>query len=276
MISYTNEIIDKNITYSVDMVRFDFTLRADKQKEIEAFASMLGYLHWFERYLSFRLYNFRELFVSPCGVKIGLGFNGAKEQEKLKGFIEFNPNKQYELFTKIKPKLNEIAKNYSLKSWDLAIDIPKERNAFFILKTQKHYRFYEKYIESVKTHSITEYLGKRNSNGFFKLYNKSVESGLNYDLTRAELTLDNLDYINFTKQMPDVLYLRDEVDFNFIPAIKGLLRLSIEYNDFTNINFLDYSTRQKIKNQLKYNSLNVSKSIFQKLTDFVKQIIDYN
>ncbi len=273
---YKNEIIKNGIIYSVDMLRLDFTLRTDKIKEIETFGSWLIYSLFFEKYTSYRFYNFRDLFVSECGLKIGLGFNGSKNKEKLKGFIEFNPNKQHDLFLKVKKKLHSLVQNgFGLKSYDIAIDIPEHRNNFFILKTQKHYRYYEKYIESVKTHSITEYLGKRNTNGFFKLYNKNVESKLDYDLTRAEITLTEPYYANFVKNMPDVLYVNNENFNNFIPAIQGLLRLSIEYNDFTNLNMLDYSTRQKIKKQLKYNKIDLTPEIFNSLIVKINMYINY-
>ncbi len=275
-LEYKNAEIKNGITYSIDMLRLDFILRSNKIKEIESFGSWLIYSLFFEKYTSFRFYNYRDLFVSECGLKIGLGFNGSKNNEKLKGFIEFNPNKQHDLFLKVKKKLNELVQNgYGLKNYDIAIDIPENRNNFFILKNKKHYRYYEKYVESVNTHSITEYLGKRNTNGFFKLYNKSIESKLDYDLTRAEITLTEPHYANFVKNMPEILYFKDENFNSFVPTIQGLLRLSIEYNDFTNLNLLDYRTRQKIKNQLEYNKIDLTPEIFNKLIGKINMYINY-
>lgn len=260
---YFNALIIDDIAFSIDMVRLDFTFNANDTTTIERFGNWLLLRHLFNKYTSFRMFNYRDLFVSPCGLKLAIGFNGATNAEKAKGFIEFNPNKQIDLFKTIKPELNKFARNYNIKNYDIAIDIKEHRNNFFILKTQKHYRYYEQYIESIKTHSITEYLGKRNSNGFFKLYNKSVESKLDYDLTRAEITLTDLSYANYVKNMPEVLFVKD-INFytSFSPAIQGLLRLSIEYNDFTQLNYLDYRTREKIKGLMKYKKIDINVETF--------------
>lgn len=43
----------------------------------------------------------------------------------------------------------------------------------------------------IQDDGMTEYLGQRSHNGFVKLYDKTIESGLDYELTRLEITLDN-------------------------------------------------------------------------------------
>lgn len=52
----------------------------------------------------------------------------------------------------------------------------------------------------------TEYLGKRSNVGFVKLYNKSIESKLDYDLSRLEITCEP-NVHDFFQYVPNVYYI---------------------------------------------------------------------
>ena len=68
--------------------------------------------------------------------------------------------------------------------FDLAIDIPIDRSQCFLVKDRRLY------LERRYGVEFTQYLGAKSSQvGRVKLYNKAVESKLEYPLTRLELTL---------------------------------------------------------------------------------------
>lgn len=68
---------------------------------------------------------------------------------------------------------------------DLAVDIPTARQDAFLVKDSRAY------LERRHGQEWTQYLGAKSSAvGRVKLYNKAVEAGLNYPLTRLEIMLD--------------------------------------------------------------------------------------
>lgn len=144
------------------------------------------------RWESFKPGTFREqtsIRISDCiSFWIGVGLNGKKtDRERCR--VEFNPNKvgaepafvrvlQY-LLARTFPTQRKVAR------FDLAIDIPVERDKCFLVKDRRLY------IERRHGQEFTQYLGAKSSAiGRVKLYNKALESDLGYPLTRLELTLD--------------------------------------------------------------------------------------
>ena len=103
--------------------------------------------------------------------------------------IEFNPNKvaTNEVFQEILLFLIENSRTplRQVKRFDLAVDIPVERQRCFLVKDRRMY------IERRHGQEYTQYLGAKSSTvGRVKLYNKSIESCLEHPLTRLELTLN--------------------------------------------------------------------------------------
>lgn len=73
----------------------------------------------------------------------------------------------------------------TIRRFDLAVDIPVVRSDVFLVKDNRAY------LERRHGQEWTQYLGAKSSTvGRTKLYNKSVESRLDYPLTRLELTLN--------------------------------------------------------------------------------------
>ena len=122
--------------------------------------------------------------------------------------LEFNPAKIGECvpFILFLNKLHSMAKHTDVKRFDLAIDIPYDRENVFLQKDQRLYKLHE-YSKSNKT----EYLGQRSQHGYVKLYNKQMESKLDYALTRLEITLDyrQTTYGEFERLVPKVLIIDD-------------------------------------------------------------------
>lgn len=156
--------------------------------------------------LNFTDFKFRNLFVIDYGrssMTVGLCFNGSKKEDVLKGFVEFNPNKcmdSMQIHSDLSFLLSRCV-GYSVSRWDLAIDIPYDRERVHMTKDKRKYE-----LSQTSYSNRTEYLGQRNAPGRVKVYNKTVESELDYSLTRVEITMGKLnDYVgDFGKFVPDM------------------------------------------------------------------------
>lgn len=117
-------------------------------------------------------------------VVVGLAHvNGQGKTEKGRGFIEFNPNKVGKEGVALINHLKKSGARFSLVRFDLAIDFPICRDTLRLVKDKR------KYGCEISS-SMTEYLGQRNKAGRVKVYDKRVESQLDYDCSRVELTCD--------------------------------------------------------------------------------------
>ncbi|MFQ9701876.1 MAG: hypothetical protein ACLR0U_04885 [Enterocloster clostridioformis] len=105
--------------------------------------------------------------------------------------------------------LNELfpmVEAIKIKRWDLAVDVPYGRDCVQLIKDNRKYsQFYK------SAQDFTEYLGCMSAPGRVKVYNKQIEAGLDYPLTRIEVTLDSLDYIDCYRCWPNV-YTRKVID----------------------------------------------------------------
>lgn len=195
------------VCVSCDSVIVDFKLDKNKGQALLDFiqSRVLWQYDYFERFGG--IGRFKHSFTFDFGQKstvtllIGLyGASGTLEADKVR--LDFNPNKvDCQELEDIIFHCRLWAKRSVLVRWDLAIDFPAPRRDFILVRTDRRKRG----LEEVSDDNFTEYLGRRNSPGRYKLYNKSVESGLDYPLTRSELTcsgswtasecLDHLPYV---------------------------------------------------------------------------------
>ena len=141
---------------------------------------------------------------------IGCGFrNNNTDFSSIK--IEYNPN-----YFGSAPGLQDFIKiifnkleSYSIHQIDIAIDFPEVRSNFCLLRSNaKTYQCIFKSREN-----WTEYLGIKHNSGRIKLYNKAIESGLSYPLTRLEITLldDEINLEGYNKQFPDIHIIKNEL-----------------------------------------------------------------
>lgn len=195
---YFKSWIDKKnmTTYSLDMVRLNIEFGSPEKKN--KFVAWLNNIDEFrtqdfivEYFPCFSAFKYRHLWSvktkNGCSWSLGLDRTG-KPQDAIKGFIEFNPNKcmNDDLFVEFWDKLNGLLLSVVLVRYDVAIDIPLPRSQCRLYKVgRKMYQLIE------KDDGLTEYLGQRSHSGFIKLYDKTIESNLPYDLTRLEITLDD-------------------------------------------------------------------------------------
>ena len=127
-------------------------------------------------------------FGQESTVSVLVGFYGASgrlEPDKVR--IDFNPNKvDCNELRELLVWLRMNAKSSKLVRYDLAVDFPYPRRDFMLVRTDQRKRG----LEELSQDNFTEYLGRRNCPGRYKLYNKTMESKLEFPLTRSELTCD--------------------------------------------------------------------------------------
>lgn len=120
--------------------------------------------------------------------------------------LEFNPAKvgEHDIFRLVWYLLLSHSKHADFKRFDVAIDMPVERENVWLLKDRRRLVTYE-YSQSNKT----QYLGQRSQHGQVKLYNKQLEAGLSFPLTRVEVTMDyeNCTFTEFERVFPSVVYM---------------------------------------------------------------------
>lgn len=180
---------------------------------------------------------------------IGVGLNGKKiETDRCRA--EFNPNKVgYDpVFVRLLQYLcnRTSASQRKVVRFDLAIDIPVAREHCFLVKDRRLY------IERRHGQEFTQYLGAKSSAvGRVKLYNKAIESNLDYPLTRLELTLDPA--TPFEKVSFPAVYYMDSpslvIDDVRVTDTERFI-LNAILNGYGSLNDLGRKTRAKMKTVL--------------------------
>lgn len=215
--NYYKEQKDKNgYIYSCDMLRLNFEMRSDCIDLYNAYLENPIRTDITSFPQCFQPYKYRYMYSIDYGEKygklaLGMVFNGSTS-DKYRCFMEFNPNKcmgnpQCEKdiqWLLLNASVVEVAR------WDLAIDIPVERGLCELRKDKRKYGF-----EMKSPEDKTEYLGVRNKAGRVKLYNKTVESCLSYDLTRLEITVDSLYLSEVKAHIPDVVIYAAQTSLQF-------------------------------------------------------------
>lgn len=244
-----------NAIYSLDMVRLniDFGLSLDEFIQYVQKINDYDLRYDITDFQSFKAYKYRHLWTfkdtsTTYSWSIGLDL-GRNTEDKTKGFIEFNPNKceNSSLFKEFWNIFTCFCPFRELVRYDVAIDLPIPRNMCRLKREGgKNYELY------ASDEGYTEYLGRRSHGGFVKLYDKTLESKLDYDLTRLELTLDINDSI--TGKFPSVWIYDAQNNLNIDMAVdlsgvdKVLVKLLREVGE---INFylsqLPYRKRKKIE-----------------------------
>lgn len=286
--SISSRFNDLSVTYSIDKViltgKFFYKNAELFMRDLSVLEFQDGYVDCmpFDKFVDnlgfyvsnrFGTYmnNFNILLVDSRGEKasffLGVILNsGSDKVEQWK--LEFNPNKVLPcpFFKKMLGLLKKytVPSRVKLKSWDLSIDIPLNRANVSLVRDNRMYQMITKSVND-----RTEYLGARQTHGFCKLYNKTVESGLDYELTRFEITLNTVHYNTFLPKMPKLLFLQNsQMSFDVLSTLSS--------NQVVMLELLmlhpEYLQRLEKKAKAKY------KACFDKLSqDFIvdKNCFDY-
>lgn len=174
--------------------------------------------------------------------------------------LDVNPNKHYDknILNDLLDLIKEDVADWYFKRLDLAIDINLDPKNIQVFRTRKSKGLYKG----------TRYYSTHGENGFCKIYNKKIESKLDFDCTRVEHTIkldsktQKIEHI-INKLSLEEVYIKSEDKesiklFNSAEAIKQLVlrckASGIEYDDI--LDKLNYRTRKDILNSLEYSSYN--------------------
>lgn len=214
MIPYFNSIkdYDNNITFSIDMIKITGLVSHGHKDIIGKYLSKRGeLLGWRQPYpctTPLRAhYMLHMQYDEHSSVQLMLGINTFKGTISDDIYIIFNPNKVLdrtfnhnwiEAYKDLYFLLDNI-KSCSVKSFDIAIDIPVKREDVTVLPAWgRRYARYngnsvvgvEDGIDIVNADDYTQYVGRHNHHGFVKVYNKRIEANLKTDMTRVEYTIE--------------------------------------------------------------------------------------
>lgn len=220
-------------------------------------------------------YNYTITLQSGHSYFLGVGVTGTAPNsvtETVK--VEFNPAKVGgdSQFLFVYKRLLSGCRYLDFGRFDVAIDIPVARDKFILVKDKR------KYVQLCNSNvDKTEYLGRRSQHGQVKLYNKGLESGLSYDLTRLEITMDYkcCSFSEFCRVFPDVMYFDSaEIPEDVTGTDKVLLIACMEHPEL----LMDISKRKRKKIQqllgeaaVKVNASELDyKTILQEILDYGK------
>ena len=198
---------DKNgYKYSCDNIRIQGLLSDDEycQKDFERYFNDPNNMRVSDVSTCLTKLKFKYLWTITCKnttITVMHFFNGltGKDDDRKKVVLDFNPNKLvYDDFVEIQKIVCNLVELKCVRM-DLAIDLPIERKYANLLKGNKNYSY-----NDFNADGITEYTGVRNEVGFCKLYDKTIESKLDYPLTRFEITCKP-DMIAFRRKLSKVI-----------------------------------------------------------------------
>lgn len=231
MLFYFSPLLSGDKVLSCDNIRLNLKFMSLESMHLFCVHVKDLYLNHYD---SFKDFSFRHLFVFQGAFStftVGVFLNGLNSDQSLSGFLDFNPNKVlgnvwygdgfinavdtsfedsskesdgYELFMYVWELLRHCCLHMEVKRYDFAVDVQCDRRRIQLFKEDQ--RRYSQFWKSADNY--TEYLGTKNVGGRVKVYNKSVESELDYSLTRIECTCDSFKYDRFLKCFPKVYYRR--------------------------------------------------------------------
>ena len=184
---------DNGFIYSLDNVRLNLDFGSPENaskithlmEHVDTYSDQVS----LKFYHSLRNFTYRYLYTLSSGsvsFTVGVGFLGTGKEQPL-GFLDFNPNKvqPVPVLSELLQKVLDFSFSAELVRYDLAIDMPFSRSSCKLIRQGK-----KLYTYMIKDDGVTEYSGRRSHSGFIKLYDKTIESGLDFPLTRLEITLD--------------------------------------------------------------------------------------
>lgn len=230
MINYFYCYEDGDLKYTVDMLRCSFYIYPHEHKwfliECEYyFINSEDENKKMYQTMSNKIGLYADNFVVD-NIWVGIGCNNPKARYKDKILItyEFNPNK-IKNFEGIFQFLKKFKDKTYLKRFDLAIDIPENINnlEFENLRKRASTTYYQ--YQSNKT----IYFGK--GNGHTKIYNKKIESNLDQELTRYEVTTE----------VPEIYFNNFDVSNISISFLNAIKKPYNEHTDNKTYNAIAYA-----------------------------------
>lgn len=225
-----------NFKYSVDMVRLLVKLRPGEFQTIFDYQARMPDISF---YMSNRAKDYHNnIVVKKKEYSYWMGYKHNSSTDNVDFVLEYNPNKVHD-----DELINYILSNYFNKvtcydvkysprvcSVDIAVDINVNiLNCLVFKQTRGRYMFYSG--NTGRSDDYTIYIGK--GDGRVKVYNKALERGLDYDLTRYEIslkldkTLQNIRMVKVDVEKSPILKIIDMqlgIDAETRATINGFLQ----------------------------------------------------
>lgn len=256
----TRDKILTNSLYSLDKLTVEFEMsKADVQSLMNKYSMKVNFTQWESKKLSVCRYNYSIELDDGNSFYIGFCPNWLKHDPYIDaGRVEFNPSKVGDdlVFQGLYGEILSMVGSCLIKpvKFDLAIDLPVARSKVYLLKDK---RTYEEYSNSES--DKTQYLGKRNTHGRVKLYNKALEQKIDMDLTRLEITIDygSRSITDVNSLMPK-MYVMDSFQYPIdMPGTDKVIMVAI-LQDLSLLRELGRKKAEKIKAYLADMQLNLS------------------
>lgn len=209
---YFFSVKENNLTISIDGLRLTFEIHPKEMSRLMNwynFDYRPGTTDYKPRTAPFTYKYLRTIkYADDCSCTFGFWLNGTRE-DMYKGFIDVNPNKVFhkDEFWHDFNFIRSCTGNLEIARLDTAIDIPVQRQNILLYADRRRYE-----LVRYSPENKTEYLGIRSSDNFVKIYNKTIESKLNYDLTRVEIT-SAPSYESFIRALPKISILNDGIQY---------------------------------------------------------------
>ena len=277
-----NLITYDNINYTVDMLRLKTDITYSDFSKLEFKLKALYEDSIKNLYISNSISEFKYNYNIEIGEGLSYWFGFIHNSEIInKGkslsndkttfnfTVEFNPNK-IAINGLLKQILN-MSSNWIVKSLDMAMDI--KINILDLCGIDKgRKKDFRMFTEGLDNR--TYYFGRTNNR--VKIYNKKIESNLDYDLTRVEITskldinIKDILFYNYNVKLPD-LYLNNYLYTFSDYKDKTLLAILYAIQSGYCINDLPRIQKQKVKKLLEGNyKINLSNEY---CTKSIKQCI---
>lgn len=264
-----------DIKYSVDMVRLMVKLRPGEFQTIFDYQARIPGMSF---YMSNRAKDYHyNITVRTKEYGYWMGYKHNSSQDNNDFVLEYNPNKVHDdmlvdyILNNYFNKFTCYDIRYSPKvcSVDIAVDIDCNiLNCLVFKQTKGRYLYYSG--STGRADDFTIYIGK--GPGRVKIYNKALESGLNYDLTRYEVSLKlnkSLQSIRSvkvdveTKPVLKIIDMKLGIDAEMRATLNGFLREPYLINQLTQYKRKNY--REMIDNcvDFKLDSKEIEKKIIE-------------
>lgn len=189
---YYNQVVQPNgYVLSCDNVRIKFAVESNLRDEFERYFAKNSRVDITSYPQDLREFRYKYLWTINYGetsMTVGYVFNGSEASDVRFGYLDFNPNKigsNEQFFDDYRHIRACCPVVWEIQRIDVALDIPSKREFVYLVKDNRLYQ-----LKAYSMSNKTEYLGLRSHVGFVKLYNKTEESKLDYDLTRLEVTCE--------------------------------------------------------------------------------------
>lgn len=211
-----NVVTKDNINYTVDMIRIKTEIEYSKFSYIE-FVLKSCYSSIIKKYYnSFSITDFKYNYnLEVCeGSSYWFGYMHNSQQAKMGSVsnpntkfnltVEFNPNK-VKIDGFLKFLISFVGLNWTIKSFDMAMDL--KLNILDLCGFDKK-RYKDIRIFNSGYDNMTIYIGR--SQNHIKIYNKKIESNLDYELTRVEVSskcdvdLSKFDMYKYNINLPEI------------------------------------------------------------------------